>query len=437
MMNSRFDSVSWKSGEYFPLKISVAYILITLLLSVAGPIVFTTGAYKKYLSIIYVGLVVIFFAVGYNFGLRIMNKYPSQVIKDNGIAKTYRLIHIAQAIALISIGFEFIYLIVTGSFTLNLGDVGATYLNIDRGESASIIIIFRFCTAFFRMAAVSLGFYYFEDLDKATRRKTIICALGILAIYLFGYGTQSGIGYLFIELFVAITANRIRKKAKLNKKSIRIIILIGVAILFLFAFMQYKRYDIMGVNAYNYHLRSTGEYSYNTDHIIFKIFGDELGFGLSTILGGYMSLGYYGLSLCMQIPFEWSYGIGNSYALTRLLEKIGITGILEKTYLIRMQEHFGRNGLDAWNSIFPWLASDFTWIGALFVFFLIGATLAFTWKDILIHRNAFSFLMFTTLMILIFFIPANNAIVHGYDNLMSTLFIVVGWALFRKRYMYE
>lgn len=437
MIHFNSSSERWKSGEYFPLKLSVAYIFITLLLSVAGPIEFYTGAYKKHLTIIYVIAVVIFMTLGYYFGLRIKNRYPEHVNIDRGRAKIEKLIRVSQAIAFVSIGLEFVYLIATGNFSLNLNNVGASYVNIDRAGSANVIVIFRFLTSFFRIAAVALGFYYYQDETKSERRKTIICAVGIFAIYLFGYGTQSGIGYLYIELLIAVSANMVRKKRRLQRRTIRIIILVGIVVLFLFGFMQYMRYDLMGVNAYNYHLRSTGEYGYNTNHIIFKIFGDELGFGLSSILGGYMSLGYYGLSLCLQVPFEWTYGIGNSYAIIELLEKFGITGILDKTYVMRMQASFGRNGLNAWNSIFPWLASDFTWVGTLLIFFLIGATLAFTWKDILRHRNAFSYLMFVTLMILVFFIPANNAIVHGYDNLMSTIFIVVGWALLRKKYIYE
>ena len=437
MAHSDHGMVRGIRGAYFPLKLSVAYILVTLLLSVIGPIVYFSGAYKKYLSVLYVGAVLIFMSAGYLFGLHIKSNNPVYVNTDYGKEKIKKLLKLSQNIAFISIGLEFIYLLITGKFSLNLSNVGATYVNIDRAGSANIIIIFRFCTAFFRTAAVALGFYYYKDSTSLVKKKTIICAIGIFAIYLFGYGTQSGIGYIFIELLVAISANMIRSGSKLSRKTIRKIIIIGLAILFLFAFMQYMRYSLMGINARNYHLHSTGEYGFNTNHLIFKIFGEDLGFGLSSILGGYMSLGYYGLSLCLQEPFKWTYGIGNSYALMQLLSKFGIKGVLENTYLLRMQAHFGRNGLTAWNTIFPWLASDLTWVGTLFMFFIIGATLAYTWKDILLHRNAFSFLLFTMLMILVFFIPANNAIVHGYDNLMSTIFIVVGWLLLRKRYMYE
>lgn len=437
MLHSDNNTPRGIKGAYFPLKLAVAYILGTLLLSVVGPIVYFNGAYKKSLSVLYVGAVLIFMTAGYYFGLHIKSNNPVYANEDYGKQKIMKLLRLSQNVAFVSIGLEFLYLIVTGKFSLNLSNVGATYVNIDRAGSANIIIIFRFCTAFFRTAAVALGFYYFKDSSGLIKKKTLLCAIGIFAIYLFGYGTQSGIGYIFIELLVAISANMIKDGSRLSRKTIRRIIIIGVALLFLFAYMQYMRYSLMGINAHNYHIHSTGEYGFNTDHFIFKIFGEDLGFGLSSIFGGYMSLGYYGLSLCLQLPFEWTYGIGNSYALMQLLSKFGIKGVLEKTYLLRMQSHYGRNGLTAWNTIFPWLASDLTWVGTLFMFFVIGATIAYTWKDILLHRNAFSFLLFTMLMILVFFIPANNAIVHGYDNLMSTNFIVCGWIFLRKRYMYE
>lgn len=437
-MSSYTLIVGNRKGEcYFPLIVSVGYILITLFLSVAGPIEYYSEAYNKPLSVLYVVTVTVFLSLGYYIGLSIRIPQTKSTVVPFGKSRTQYLISVSQNVALISIALEFAYLLTIGRFSFSLSSVGSTYLDVDRTGSANIITIFRFCTAFFRTAALSLGFCYFQELSQVRRIKTVICTIGVLAIYLFGYGTQSGIGYLFIYIVLAVFTNMIRNGSTIKKRTIFLVIILGVIVLFLFSYMQYKRYELVGINASNYRYFSTGEYGYNTNHIIFKLFGEKLGFGLSTILGSYMSLGYYGLSLCLQLPFEWTYGVGHSYAITQLLEKAGVTGILEKTYVMRMQDQFGRNGLSAWNSIFPWLASDCTWGGVLFVFLVIGLVLGFTWKDVLLHRNSFSYLLFTTLMILVFFVPANNAIVHGYDNLISTYSIIIGWILFRKRYEYE
>lgn len=434
-----FNLDSAKKRILFPLVISVLYIIITLLLSIVGPIEYFNGVYKKDIVVIYVGCIIVFMVTGYLFGLRIKNSYSQNVNTKNVKNKLLRLIRLSQDIALVSITMEIFYLMAEGSLNIGVGNVGAVYLSVDRsgGANANFIMIFRFLTDYFRMASVSWGFYYYKDINKFSRLKIMLCVLGIFVINFFGYGTQKGIGYLFIYLIVALVANRFREGARVKKNIVLIIIILGIVIFFLFGFMQYKRYQLLGINAQNFHLRSTGEFGYNTNHIIFKVFGDDMGFGLATILGPYLSMGYYGLSLCFQLPFEWTYGVGNSYAIMKLLEKIGITGILERTYVMRMQATFGRNAMATWNTIFPWLASDYTWIGTLFVFFIIGVFMAFTWKDVLLHKNPFSFLFFTMLLILILFLPANNQIVHGYDNLITFIFVVLGWLFLRKRYMYE
>ena len=158
---------------------------------------------------------------------------------------------------------------------------------------------------------------------------------------------------------------------------------------------------------------------------------------MATILNGYLSQGYYGLSLCMELPFEWSYGLGSSYAITGILSKLGISGIYEQTYLGRMQDYFVRDGLRAWNTIFPWIASDFTWVGAMLFFILVGYMMAKSWKELILYNNIISYLLFVSTVILVIFIPANNQLFHGYDSFLTTWTIIILWITQRGKYSRE
>ena len=257
-------------------------------------------------------------------------------------------------------------------------------------------------------------------------------------VFLFGYGNQKGIANIVIYLIVAVYISQIRLRGKLPKSATTMITVVLVAAFFLFSYVQYLRFKPLGINAFNFHDFSTGDFYFNTSHLIFKLFGENIGFGMACILSNYLSQGYYGLSLCMQLPFVWSFGLGSSFVLSRVLDKfIGIGGIFERTYLSRLTESFGRNGLASWNTIFPWLASDYTWLGAMLFFIFVGYFMSKAWKEVIVNNNIVSYLVLINVLILVLFTPANNQLFHGYDTFFSTWFVIIFWVFFRGKYMHD
>lgn len=204
------------------------------------------------------------------------------------------------------------------------------------------------------------------------------------------------------------------------------------AVVLIFAAIQNQRYDAIGVTAQNYESRSDGSTYYDLNNIVFKIFGPTLGFGIGSVLS-YVSGGYYGLSLTLKMPFVWTYGIGSSYFLCLISEKIFGYSIYEKTYLGRLQE-VGRDGLTSWNTIFPWLASDFTFFGALLIFVVLGYFITTVWYEVIRYKNPVSIVMFATLCLGICYLPANNQLFHGIDSFISTVLTFVWWLLCHKQY---
>ena len=177
------------------------------------------------------------------------------------------------------------------------------------------------------MVSLCIGFYRYKTLPRSYRFLLVIDVFLYLMVFLFGYGNQKGASDIVIYLIVAIYVFRARAGRHQGRKAKLIIAFILVCALLLFSYMQYMRYEPLGITASNFHQFSTGEYYFDTNHIVFRVFGEKLGFGMASIFSGYLSQGYYGLSLCMQLPFEWTYGVGSSYALTSVLSKFGISGL--------------------------------------------------------------------------------------------------------------
>ena len=104
------------------------------------------------------------------------------------------------------------------------------------------------------------------------------------------------------------------------------------------------------------------------------------------------------------------------------------------TYLYRMEETFGRNGLRSWNTVFPWLASDLSYFGVIILVFIVGYFWSKAWDEILEYRNPLAILLLANLTMGLIFIPANNQLFSGIDACMTTPFVILAYALFHKSF---
>lgn len=417
-----------------PLIVALFYFAATVALSVVGPMKYFNHDYKYVPVLFFMAGICFLLTLGYLSGK--MAKPAKLLAESNAVVadREGSLIKWSLVLSLISLGLELGYLISIGHFSLSPSELGNVYTTaID--NNSTLVILIRILSSFFRMTANIVGIYRFKELARGARALVVANVVAYLLVFLFGYGNQKGVSDVVIYIAVAVYVNRLRRGAELGGKAMRLILPLLMVMLLLFSYMQYLRYSPRGIDASNYHLYSTGEFYFDTNHPVFKVFGSEIGFGMATILSGYLSQGYYGLSLCLQLPFEWTYGLGSSYALTKILERVGIAGIYDHSYLNRMSENFGRDGLSAWNTIFPWLASDYTWLGALVFFFFVGNLLARAWREVLVHDNIISYLMLVNLIVLILFVPANNQLFHGYDSFIASWSILVLWGTSRSRYM--
>lgn len=147
-----------------------------------------------------------------------------------------------------------------------------------------------------------------------------------------------------------------------------------------------------------------------------------------TALSSYIGHGYYGLSLAMQEPFVWTYGVGHSRVLTWLAEKVigGQYSIQDETYPARVGRDFGWDSKIKWSTLYAWLAGDVTFLGVPVVVFLLGRLLGLTWLDAL-GRNPVATVLFCLTSLTVFYISANAQIFQNPQTVFVFYFYLLWW----------
>ncbi len=433
-----------KNRMALPAKIFNLYIMFTLSISIFGPMKYKN--YNTTIVVIYILLFLVFFNAGvylskrYSFVLVRNRKKPTNIIYNrNTLDKRIRKILVYSLnIALFALIVEFIGLIQSGSIA-SFANISSNYYITNSSsmfeEGYSVTIIVRFMTGVFRNISLILFPFYWSSVDKRTQKKYWLFILLLVIVNLIGYGTQKFVGDLIIYTAVSLYAKSITSSKKYNRKIVRLVICFFLIALSLFVVVQSQRYREIGITASNYGLRSDGNQYFDVDNIVFRIFGDNLGLGLAILLTGYLSSGYYGLSLALQLPFKWSFGLGNSYFISKSMNLIlGFEDFYFRTYLHGLTTTFNRDGLRTWNTIFPWLASDFTFTGTLFIFMIIG----FVWQKLLVevvnYQNPISLLLYSTITLGLIYVPANNQLFNAIETFIPTVLIILMYVSMSRKY---
>jgi hypothetical protein len=147
----------------------------------------------------------------------------------------------------------------------------------------------------------------------------------------------------------------------------------------------------------------------------------------------YLTQGYYALGLSLQEPFVPMYGVGNSMFLYRQAARItGNAEMAERPYPVRIEE-YGWDAEGLWSSIYPWIASDVSFPGAIVVVFLIGRLFAQSWVDTLSGNNPLAVVMFSIFVIVLFYFPANNQMLQSGEGFTAFWGILILWRYTRRR----
>lgn len=374
--------------------------------------------------ICYVFAVFAGFKKGYNSPVRV---YSNRKLDEDKLIKLFK---IALSCSIILFLVNILYQGATGRLNLS-SSVGENYIDYYKyyndkktGGVFTFEILQLTLAAIPKFLSLVLGFFYFNKLSKQYKGLFICFILLIILTQTISLGNQKSIGDLVIFFAITLLIRSMRldrvSRVKLLRKTFSILL-----VLFMFlSYSQYSRLNSRGISAIdiNDHVAS---YSYfDLEHPIFDVFGYKIGFGITVFVTGYLTNGYYGLSKCLEMPFEWTYGAGNSVALTNIVEKSTGVEIYSKSYLSRMEETYNIPGKKHWHTIFPWIASDISFYFIPFLFYGVAFYYGKSWKEVIIFNNPVALLLFALLTVMFVFVPANNQILHGFDYIIITFFVI-------------
>lgn len=147
----------------------------------------------------------------------------------------------------------------------------------------------------------------------------------------------------------------------------------------------------------------------------------------------YWTHGYYGLAGCLELPYEWSYGVGHSTVWMKYAGSLSADpdAFWQLCYPARLEAETGYSTAHYWHTIYPWIASDLTFPGAIIFIGIMGYLLAQSWRDACRAENPFAVGFFTQILLLFYYIPANNGRLMYPEEALTFWGLLVCWKLTR------
>ncbi len=246
--------------------------------------------------------------------------------------------------------------------------------------------------------------YYWKNSSMLSKFSSII-SIVFYIIYSFLIGAMINIGIIFMFIIPTMFIRLYRSNNKKLKTYITVISLITITLIIYF------------LGDRNYYVGD-----------------DKMMSGVVGIVD-YLTQGYYGLSLSLKVNSNSFTGFQSIFrGLSTVLSPIfGIENKFSLSLLYRTEMEYGWPALQKWSTIFPWLASDISFLPIPFIFFVIGYLFRVVWKNCLFENyNVSSLMVLGILSILIFMIPANNQIFHTFSNAILTIFVIVQFIITKK-----
>ncbi len=440
-MNNHLESMN-KRKKYmmYPYMVIAAYILITLILNLFGPVEYqgyTTG--KKAAVTIYI---LMFLVVTY-VGMKIASM--SGQVKDAALNKNYA--RVKNFIFIIEITIVVVFLIKLSLIIYQVIQYGIPVSGMSFSSMAEVysdlhltesdVNIFRKINSFTRVLtflAFFSGMYMWKKISRSGR--IMLCAAIILDfLYNILYiGTQRSLFTYMVLAGMLYIVHVIKSGKGIKKRNVFFVAVAVVGAVLIFTKIISARFTLWG-SVMSTDFRNGMKF--NPNHILVQWLPDEMKYAFITLLS-YPSQGYYGLSMCFDVPFQWTWFLGGARGLNSIASQVlsEIPDFLSSTYPVRTGEMIGFDGLAAWYTIFAWLAGDVTFLGALVVMLLAAYLFMRCWKEVILYNNPLSFAMLIQLVIMYVFVPANNQLFVDRGDSLGIIFLFIIWLVFHKRLNY-
>jgi hypothetical protein len=265
--------------------------------------------------------------------------------------------------------------------------------------------------------------YFWGQLSNAVRLAAVLGCASYVAFFLY-IGTLQGLGFLLIGLLAGLLARRHRPdvdhvKAKRSRRRATALIGIGLALFGIyFANAQADRLQVFEV-------KETQRFKPNP--YVEAVVGHDLARGLRVVVH-YPTHGYeglaYNLETALEEPFLWTEGRGSSRGVDSYWDQYFGESVLKDTYMGHTEVRTGWSATIAWATVYPWLASDFTWPGTLILMLFIGRWTARMWLRTIAFHDPLTLILFSQLALFVAFVSINNQLLISRPALVAVASVV-------------
>ena len=430
-----------------PLIIVVGYLVFTLLLYVFGPfkwVTYNPGLFWT-LNILYIIALILGWQLGIN-----------THVCTRSLAWDVEIVALLRFAIPVNFVFELLFSFRRFDITsFNIGlliskmsagivNMGSAYNTLQTGLSEGVsssdalggyaFTIMSMIWTVFGYNILLLGILYFRKITLANR---IIVVTTVLLI-VFGFlATGTNIGFFRIALIFVVfyylktQNNRIASSSRNKRSNTRKMLLLSffatAVVIVVFDRIMRSRGGVLSWNDSGYNI---GGIRINPNSPLFRILPSYLHILLIS-LSGYLTQGYYGMSVSLRLPWKPGYGVGHSMAIINLLgDAINIPH--ENTYQYRSAIFGWEEGV-RWHTMYSWFANDVTYYGVIIVVLVIGIVSGMAYKDAVVTNNPYAKLVTYYFMLLFVFMPCNNQLFQTLYIMLPFLSAVALWLITRER----
>ena len=423
MQSSTRHSKKQLSSRLLPLKITMIYLLGTYVLFAFGPISWPIDNW--WTLNLYVGAVGVSFTATYRFSIHTQARGRE--------FRSWRFVYILGGLSSIALLFPS-SIIYAGRWPWQVfeawGDQREAYstlmdqTSLTEGHRVPIVLATVFASPFVK-AAIPLGILHWKELSWLLRSLVLSTILTFLiSSILLGRNRQTADIFILCSSagLVALYRRSVAIRGKRRKPS-------------------YGKYWLFSIIAVCYLVFAMGSF---VDRISQRMGGvrdlcmiesgicvdfrspsiamfDDDGKYVVGAAAMYMGQGYYGLSLALQKDFQPTWGLGHSAALMALYKSLtGDTSLYERTYLFRLRENNWCD-LHYWSTTLVWFANDIGFFGVLFLMVPLSRIFALSWIDATDGQDDRAAVVFSILMIQLFFFTANSQLLLTIDGYFAVL----------------
>ena len=428
-----------------PIVLIVAYLLFTLLLYAVGPFAWKTPTPVKFwlLQLCYIVMLYLGFQVGVRTRTRRKDNWNWDTRGDTVVLKLMPVLLAINLVYIVvnlfrSFGYstwDFRGLIedlffgiqnLGGGYSIHQGLMDS--LDGNQVLGGYIVTAINYLWNFFSFAVVLFGILYFTRMKMGSRILASANVVLILVNYV-SIGTNIGVFRIVmaIAMFVMISYLKQIFRSFDKKKKQQMIFVVGLALTAIVVVLVYfvqtmkGRGGILNWDSESYNVGGVG---LNRDSVMFKIFPESMYIPMISI-SNYLTQGYYGLALCMSLPWVPTYGLGSSLQIVDLFSD-HLFDIRTSTYQFRAIV-FGWDDRINWHSMYSWFANDVSFYGVIVLMFVIGLVFAMVYKDSITTRNPFARVLVFYFTLMFVFIPCNNQIIQTTYTLFSFVTVLFCW----------